>query len=96
MDRSITNPEIFVKTNVEGTVNMLQCAKNAWYRDGKVGRGQKVSAGLHGRGVRQPGRDRAISRRPLRWTPTAPYSASKTSADLFVKKAFWRYLLACL
>ena len=35
VDRSITNPEIFVKTNVEGTVNMLQCAKNAWYRDGK-------------------------------------------------------------
>ena len=30
VDRSITNPEIFVKTNVEGTVNMLQCAKNAW------------------------------------------------------------------
>ena len=30
VDRSITNPEIFVQTNVEGTVNMLQCAKIAW------------------------------------------------------------------
>ena len=41
VDRSITNPEIFVKTNVEGTVNMLQCAKNAWYRDGKWAEGKK-------------------------------------------------------
>ncbi|MEG1366903.1 MAG: GDP-mannose 4,6-dehydratase, partial [Oscillospiraceae bacterium] len=30
VDRSITNPEIFAKTNIEGTINMLQCAKLAW------------------------------------------------------------------
>ena len=40
VDRSIANPEIFVETNVLGTVNMLQCAKVAWqigddtYKDG--------------------------------------------------------------
>ena len=31
VDRSITNPEIFVTTNVMGTVNLLQRAKDAWY-----------------------------------------------------------------
>ena len=31
MDRSIANPEIFVQTNVMGTVNLLQRAKEAWY-----------------------------------------------------------------
>ena len=31
VDRSISNPEIFVQSNVMGTVNLLQCAKNAWY-----------------------------------------------------------------
>ena len=31
VDRSITNPEIFVQTNVMGTVNLLQRAKEAWH-----------------------------------------------------------------
>ena len=31
VDRSIANPEIFVQTNVLGTVNLLQNAKEAWY-----------------------------------------------------------------
>ena len=30
VDRSIKEPEIFVKTNVLGTVNLLNVAKNAW------------------------------------------------------------------
>ena len=30
VDRSIRNPEVFVKTNVLGTVVMLNCAKAAW------------------------------------------------------------------
>ena len=31
VDRSIANPEIFVQTNVMGTVNLLQRCKDAWY-----------------------------------------------------------------
>ena len=31
VDRSIANPEVFVQTNVMGTVNLLQRAKEAWY-----------------------------------------------------------------
>ena len=31
VDRSISNPEIFVQSNVMGTVNLLQRAKEAWY-----------------------------------------------------------------
>ena len=34
VDRSITGPEVFVATNIGGTMNLLQCAKNAWCRDG--------------------------------------------------------------
>ena len=30
VDRSIREPELFVKTNVLGTANMLNCAKEAW------------------------------------------------------------------
>ena len=31
VDRSITNPKLFLKTNIIGTQNMLQCAREAWY-----------------------------------------------------------------
>ena len=34
VDRSIANPMIFVDTNVRGTVNLLQCCKEAWYDPG--------------------------------------------------------------
>lgn len=46
VDRSITNPRLFLETNILGTQNMLECAREAWaagsgsdgrplYRDGK-------------------------------------------------------------
>lgn len=31
VDRSITNPKLFLETNIIGTQNMLQCARVAWY-----------------------------------------------------------------
>ncbi len=30
VDRSITNPRLFLETNILGTQNMLDCARNAW------------------------------------------------------------------
>ena len=46
VDRSITNPQLFLQTNILGTQNLLECAKKAWmtgkdadgyptYREGK-------------------------------------------------------------
>lgn len=31
VDRSITNPRLFLETNILGTQNMLDCARHAWY-----------------------------------------------------------------
>lgn len=31
VDRSITNPRLFLETNILGTQNMLDCARKAWY-----------------------------------------------------------------
>ena len=78
------NPEIFVETNVLGTVNLLQCAKNAWHKDGQWAPGQEVRAGFHRRGVRQPWAPTATSPRPRPLCPHSPYSSSKASADMFV------------
>ena len=85
VDRSITNPEIFVETNVLGTVNMLQCAKVAWqtgddeYKDGvkylQVST-DEVYGTLGAEGY-------FMETTPL--DPHSPYSSSKASADMFVK-----------
>jgi len=85
VDRSITNPDIFVKTNVLGTVNLLNNAKKAWsigddqYCDGvkylQVST-DEVYGALGAEGF-------FTEATPL--DPHSPYSASKTSADLFVK-----------
>ena len=85
VDRSITNPEIFVQTNVLGTVNLLNIAKNAWavgddqYKDGvkfmQVST-DEVYGSLGAEG---------FFMEPTPLDPHSPYSSSKASADLFVK-----------
>ena len=84
-DRSIKNPEIFVQSNVMGTVNLLQRAKEAWYdADAKTWKeGKKylqvstdeVYGALGAEGF-------FMETTPL--CPHSPYSSSKASADMFV------------
>ena len=85
VDRSIKNPEIFVQSNVMGTVNLLQRAKEAWYdADAKTWKeGKKylqvstdeVYGALGAEGY-------FMETTPL--CPHSPYSSSKASADMFV------------
>lgn len=39
VDRSITNPRLFLETNILGTQNLLDCARNAWF-EGKDDNGK--------------------------------------------------------
>ncbi len=85
VDRSITDPDVFVRTNVMGTLNLLNIAKAAWktgddtYREGV--KFQQVSTDEVYGSLGPEGFFTEIT--PL--DPHSPYSASKTSADLFVK-----------
>ncbi len=84
VDRSISDPDVFVKTNVLGTVNLLNCAKKAWETGDVWKEGVKfvqvstdeVYGSLGETGFFTEGT-------PL--DPHSPYSSSKASADLFVK-----------
>jgi dTDP-glucose 4,6-dehydratase len=90
VDRSIDNPQLFLVTNILGTQNLLEAAKDAWIT-GKDETGYPVWK----EGVRfhQVSTDEVYGSlgvdgyftevTPL--DPRSPYSASKTSADLFVK-----------
>lgn len=92
VDRSIANAEAFVTTNVMGTVNLLQCAKNAWYDAGqktwKAGKKyiqvstDEVYGALGPEGF-------FTETTPL--NPHSPYSSSKASADHFVKAFYDTY-----
>ncbi len=41
VDRSITNPRLFLETNILGTQNLLDCARNAWLQ-GKDSNGKNI------------------------------------------------------
>ncbi len=82
VDRSITGPDIFVETNVQGTLNLLQASKAA-----KIERFIQISTDeVYG----SLGKDGYFyENTPL--APNSPYSASKASADLLVRSYFKTY-----
>ena len=90
VDRSINNPERFILTNVYGTCNMLNCAKESWQIKNGFKKDKKyiqistdeVYGSLGNSGFFYE--DTSIN-------PHSPYSSSKAGADLFVKSYFDTY-----
>ncbi len=86
VDRSIENPEIFVETNVLGTLIMLNSAKAAWENeDGSFKVGKRflhVSTDEVYGSLSDP-EDYFYEDTP--YDPHSPYSASKASSDFLVK-----------
>ena len=87
VDRSISNPEVFLETNIRGTSVLLECCKKY-----NVKRYHQVSTDeVYG--------DLPLDRPDLSFTeksplrPSSPYSVSKTSADLLVLSYFRTYKL---
>ena len=82
VDRSITDPFIFVRTNVLGTCNLLYCAKEFW-RDNPEGKRfyhvstDEVYGALEFDGT--------FFTEETKYAPHSPYSASKASSDHFVR-----------
>ena len=81
VDRSITDPLAFVKTNVIGTMNLLNAAKDLWENDFFSKRFYHVSTdevyGSLG--------DTGLFTEDTVYDPNSPYSASKASSDHFVR-----------
>ena len=87
VDRSIKEPEVFVKTNVLGTVTLLNAAKNAWEAGDSFKEGKKylqVSTDEVYGSLGETGY--FMETTPL--DPHSPYSSSKAGADMVVK-AYW-------
>ncbi len=88
VDRSIKMPEVFVNTNVKGTVNLLNIAKEFWtVGDDKYKKGCKFLQVSTDEVYGSLGKDGYfMETTPL--NPHSPYSASKASADMLVKAYF--------
>jgi len=87
VDRSIEDPGVFVRTNVLGTANMLNCAKEAWMLpDGSWKEGKRflhVSTDeVYGSLPEDPD---AYFYETTPYSPHSPYSASKAGSDMLVK-----------
>lgn len=90
VDRSIKEPEVFAKTNVLGTVNLLNIAKGNWQEGNGFKSGKKylqVSTDEVYGSLGETGY--FMETTPL--DPHSPYSSSKTGADLMVKAYFDTY-----
>ena len=81
VDRSISNPTVFVKTNVLGTVNLLNSSINIWKNDLKNKRFYHVSTDEVYGSLASKG----LFNEQTPYDPKSPYSASKASSDHFVR-----------
>ena len=87
VDNSIQSPEIFVETNVQGTLNLLQSS-----RELEVDRFLQVSTDEVYGSLGKTGCFYETT--PL--CPNSPYSASKASADLLVRAYYETYKMPVL
>jgi dTDP-glucose 4,6-dehydratase len=86
VDRSIEGPMDFVMTNVVGTVNLLQAAKDNWGKEeGNVFHHVSTDEVYGSLG------DEGLFTEETPYDPRSPYSASKASSDHFVMAFYHTY-----
>ncbi|MFK7030575.1 dTDP-glucose 4,6-dehydratase [Flavobacterium oreochromis] len=81
VDRSITDPLAFVKTNIIGTVNLLNAAKMIWRNNYEGKRFYHISTDEVYGTLGTSG----LFKETTSYDPNSPYSASKASSDHFVR-----------
>ncbi|NER18902.1 dTDP-glucose 4,6-dehydratase [Spongiivirga citrea] len=81
VDRSISDPLSFVRTNVIGTMNLLNAAKSVWKDDFENKRFYHISTDEVYGSLGEEG----FFTESTAYAPNSPYSASKASSDHFVR-----------
>ena len=87
VDNSIKNPLGFAQTNVMGTLNLLEAARNQWKDDMANKRFYHISTDeVFG----SLGKEGAFTEETA-YDPRSPYSASKAASDHFIRAYFHTY-----
>ena len=89
VDRSITGPEAFIRTNVHGTFTLLEVARKVWKNDANCRFLHVSTDEVYG----SLGEDDPAFTETTPFAPNSPYSASKASSDHLVRAYFHTYNL---
>jgi len=81
VDRSISDPLAFVRTNIIGTVNLLNAARDSWKDNATGKRFYHISTDEVYGSLGEEG----LFTETTSYDPNSPYSASKASSDHFVR-----------
>jgi dTDP-glucose 4,6-dehydratase len=81
VDRSISNPLVFAKTNILGTIILLNAFKSLWQDNWADKRFYHISTDE----VYGTLKDEGLFTEDTAYDPNSPYSASKASSDHFVR-----------
>jgi len=98
VDRSITGPADFVQTNIMGTFNLLEAAREAWLKNSAGNAAGKDFRFLHVSTDEVYGSlgETGAFHETTPYDPRSPYSASKASSDHLVSAYFHTYELPTL
>lgn len=94
VDNSIKNPDAFIKTNIFGTFNLLDVAKNYWQdAPNKMKEGYEHVTFHHISTDEVYGTlgETGLFTEKTSYAPNSPYSASKASSDFLVRSYFHTY-----
>ena len=94
VDNSITNPDAFVKTNIFGTFNLLDVAKDYWMESPNVYRRGYENCRFHHISTDEVYGtlgETGLFTEETPYAPNSPYSASKASSDFMVRSYFHTY-----
>ncbi|WP_397445122.1 dTDP-glucose 4,6-dehydratase [Polaribacter sp. R77954] len=94
VDNSITNPDSFIKTNVFGTFNLLDVAKNHWMDATNNYKNDFINARFHHISTDEVYGslgETGFFTEKTHYAPNSPYSASKASSDFLVRSYFHTY-----
>jgi dTDP-glucose 4,6-dehydratase len=87
VDRSIADPMAFIRTNIEGTVNLLNAARITWKDSFEGKRFYHISTDEVYGSLGEEG----FFTEETSYDPRSPYSASKASSDHLVRAYFHTY-----
>jgi len=94
VDNSIENPDEFIKTNIFGTFNLLDVAKNHWMSSpNQFNKNCENNRFLHISTDEVYGTlgETGLFNENTPYAPNSPYSASKASSDFIVRSYFHTY-----
>ncbi|MBP9926525.1 MAG: dTDP-glucose 4,6-dehydratase [Cyclobacteriaceae bacterium] len=94
VDNSISGPEAFIRTNINGTFTLLDVARKNWMKAPfEVSDGCKYNRFLHVSTDEVYGTlgVEGLFKETTPYAPNSPYSASKASSDLLVRSYFHTY-----